>query len=128
MTLNCFSQTDINKKSDTTKVVITKEIAKQVVKDLIMLDGCQEELRLTQNKVIKLEEREIDKDIIITLLENKDKNNINIMKEKNKQLEMSDEFLNSLKKELKNSKRTTLLYKVGTIVGIIATSILLITK
>lgn len=126
--LNCFSQTDINKESDTTKVVLSKEIAKQVVKDLIRLDGCQEELKLTQSKVIKLEERESDKDIIITLLENKDKNNINIMKEKDKQLQMSDEFLNGLKKELKSQKRTTLLYKIGTIAGIILTSTLLITK
>lgn len=128
MSLNCFSQTDINKESDTTKVVLSKEIAKQVVKDLIRLDGCQEELKLIQNKVIKLEEREVDKDIIITLLENKDKNNINIMKEKDKQLQMSDEFLNGLKKELKSQKRTTLLYKIGTIAGIILTSTLLITK
>jgi hypothetical protein len=100
--LNCFSQTDISKESDTTKVVLSKEIAKQVVKDLIRLDGCQEELKLTQSKVIKLEEREVDKDIIITFLENKDKNNIGIMKEKDKQLQMSDEFLNGLKKELKS--------------------------
>ena len=50
MSLNCFSQTDINKESDTTKVVLSKEIAKQVVKDLIRLDGCQEELKLIQNK------------------------------------------------------------------------------
>ena len=126
--LNCFSQTDISKESDTTKVVLSKEIAKQVVKDLIRLDGCQEELKLIQNKVIKLEEREADKDIIITLLENKDKNNINIMKEKDKQLQMSDEFLNGLKKELKSQKRTVLLYKIGTIAGIILTSTLLITK
>jgi len=126
--LNCFSQTDISKESDTTKVVLSKEIAKQVVKDLIRLDGCQEELKLTQSKVIKLEEREVDKDIIITFLENKDKNNIGIMKEKDKQLQMSDEFLNGLKKELKSQKRTTLLYKIGTIAGIILTSTLLITK
>ena len=32
--LNCFSQTGTNKESDTTKVVLTKEVAKQVVKDL----------------------------------------------------------------------------------------------
>ena len=128
MSLNCFSQTGTNKESDTTKVVLTKEVAKQVVKDLIRLDGCQEELKLTQNKVIKLEEREIQKDTIISLLKDKDKNNQFIISQKDKQLQISDELSKSLSKELKISKRTTFLYKLGTVVGIITTSFLLITK
>lgn len=126
--LNCFSQTGTNKESDTTKVVLTKEVAKQVVKDLIKLDGCQEELKLTQDKVIKLEEREIQKDTIISLLKDKDKNNQFIITQKDKQLQISDELSKSLEKELKSSKRTTFLYKLGTVVGIISTSFLLITK
>lgn len=126
--LNCFSQTGTNKESDTTKVVLTKEVAKQVVKDLIRLDGCQEELKLTQGKVIKLEEREIQKDTIISLLKDKDKNNQFIITQKDKQLQISDELSKSLEKELKKSKRTTFLYKLGTVVGIISTSFLLITK
>ncbi len=126
--LNCFSQTGTNKESDTTKVVLTKEVAKQVVKDLIRLDGCQEELKLTQNKAIKLEEREIQKDTIISLLKDKDKNNQFIISQKDKQLQISDELSKSLGKELKISKRTTFLYKLGTVVGIITTSFLLITK
>jgi hypothetical protein len=128
MSLNCFSQTGTNKESDTTKVVLTKEVAKQVVKDLIRLDGCQEELKLTQNKVIKLEEREIQKDTIISLLKDKDKNNQFIIIQKDNQLQISDELSKSLNKELKKSKRTTFLYKLGTVVGIITTSFLLITK
>jgi hypothetical protein len=126
--LNCFSQTGTNKESDTTKVVLTKEVAKQVVKDLIKLDGCQEELKLTQDKVIKLEEREIQKDTIISLLKDKDKNNQFIITQKDKQLQISDELSKSLEKELKSSKRTTFLYKLGTVIGIISTSFLLITK
>jgi hypothetical protein len=98
------------------------------LKDLIRLDGCQEELKLTQNKVIKLEEREIQKDTIISLLKDKDKNNQFIISQKDKQLQISDELSKSLGKELKISKRTTFLYKLGTVVGIITTSFLLITK
>jgi hypothetical protein len=126
--LNCFSQTGTNKESDTTKVVLTKEVAKQVVKDLIKLDGCQEELKLTQDKVIKLEEREIQKDTIISLLKDKDKNNQFIITQKDKQLQISEDLSKNLEKELKSSKRTTFLYKLGTVVGILSTSILLITK
>jgi hypothetical protein len=126
--LNCFSQTGTNKESDTTKVVLTKEVAKQVVKDLIKLDGCQEELKLTQDKVIKLEEREIQKDTIISLLKDKDKNNQFIITQKDKQLQISEDLSKNLEKELKSSNRTTFLYKLGTVVGILSTSILLITK
>lgn len=126
--LNCFSQTGTNKESDTTKVVLTKEVAKQIVKDLIRLDGCQEELKLTQNKIIKLEEREIQKDTIISLLRDKDNNNQFVITQKDKQLQISDELSKSLGKELKSSKRTTSLYKLGTLVGIISTSLLLIIK
>ena len=126
--LNCFSQTDISKESDTTKVVLSKEIAKQVVKDLIRLDGCQEELKLIQNKIIKLEERESQKDTIISLLKDKDKNNQFINNQKDRQINLYDDMSKSLEKELKSQKRTTLLYKIGTIAGIILTSTLLITK
>lgn len=127
---SCFSQIGISeiKSSDTTKVVLTPEVAKQVVKDLIRYDGCKVELKLTQDKVIKLEERENQKDTIISLLKDKDKNNQFIFNQKDQQINLYDEMSKSLEKELKSQKRATLLYKVGTIVGIILTSTLLITK
>ena len=127
---SCFSQIDISKikSSDTTKVILTPEVAKQVVKDLIRYDGCKVELKLTQDKVIKLEEREIKKDIIISLLKDKDNNNQFIINQKDQQINLYDDMSKRLEKELKSQKRTTLLYKIGTIAGIILTSTLLITK
>ena len=67
--MNSFSQTD------TTKVCIPTKVARQAAKDLVRYDGCKEELKLTQLKVTKLEEREVQKDTIISLLTSKDKNN-----------------------------------------------------
>lgn len=130
MSLNCFSQTDTSKvkPTDTTKVVLTPEVAKQVVKDLIRYDGCKEELKLTQDKVIKLEEREIQKDTIISLLKDKDKNNQFIISQKDQQIKQYDDMTKDLQKELKSQKRTTFLYKVGTVLGVIATSFLLLTN
>lgn len=130
MSLNCFSQTDTSKikPTDTTKVVLTPEVAKQVVKDLIRYDGCKEELKLTQNKVIKLEEREVQKDTIISLLKDKDKNNQFIISQKDQQIKQYDDMTKDLQKELKSQKRTTFLYKVGTVLGVIATSFLLLTN
>ena len=118
--MSSFSQTD------TSKVKISSPIAKLVVKDLIFGDGCVEELRLTQEKVIKLQARETQKDTIISLLESKDKNNQFIINSQTSQLQLSQELSNKLHKELKGQRTKTFVWKVGTFVGILTTSYLLI--
>jgi hypothetical protein len=118
--LSSFSQTD------TTKVRISSPIAKLVIKDLIKYDGAVLELKATQDKVIKLEERELQKDGIIKLLEDKDKNNKFIIGTQKSQLDLSAELTEKLNKELKGQRRKTFLYKAGTVVGVVATSYLLL--
>jgi predicted naringenin-chalcone synthase len=118
--LSSFSQTD------TTKVQIKTPVAKLVIKDILKGDGCAEELKLTQEKVIKLEARETQKDTIISLLEQKDKNNQYIIATQKSQLELSQELSNKLHKELKGQRTKTFLWKVGTFAGILTTSYLLI--
>ena len=118
--MSSFSQTD------TTKVRINNPIARLVIKDLITGDGCAEELKLTQEKVIKLEARETQKDTIISLLEQKDKNNQYIIATQKSQLELSQELSNKLHKELKGQRTKTFLWKVGTFASILTTSYLLI--
>lgn len=115
-----FSQTD------TTKVKISNPIAKLVVKDLILGDSCFEELKLTQDKVIKLEARESQKDVIISLLKDKDKNNQFIIGTQKEQLDLSKELSNKLHKELKGQRTRTFFWKVGTFAGILTTSYLLV--
>lgn len=118
--MSSFSQTD------TTKVRISSPIAKLVIKDLIKYDGAVLELKATQDKVIKLEERESQKDGIIKLLEDKDKNNKFIIGTQKSQLDLSAELTEKLNKELKGQRRKTFLYKAGTVVGVVATSYLLL--
>ena len=72
MSLSCFSQTNTNNQSqtqvsDTTKVKLKPSTARLVIKDIVIGEGCAEELKLTQEKVIKLESRETQKDTIISL-------------------------------------------------------------
>ena len=126
MSLSCFSQTGINK--DTTKVVISQEIAKQIAKDLIRLDGCVEELKLTQNKLILTEQRELIKDSTIVLLTEKDTVNQTIIRKKDDQIIVLQEEVKSLQKDIKRSKFENIIYKVGTIVGAFAVTILLVTN
>lgn len=126
MSLSCFSQTGINK--DTTKVVISQEIAKQIAKDLIRLDGCVEELKLTQNKLILTEQRESIKDSTILLLTEKDTVNQTIIRKKDDQIIVLQEEVKSLQKDIKRSKFENIIYKVGTIVGAFAVTILAVTN
>jgi hypothetical protein len=118
--LSSFSQTD------TTKVQIKVPVAKLVIKDILKGDGCAEELKLTQEKVIKLEARETQKDTIISLLESKDKNNQFIIATQKDQLQLSKELSEQLHKELKGQRTKTFLWKVGTFAGILTTSYLLV--
>ena len=126
MSLSCFSQTGINK--DTTKVVISQEIAKQIAKDLIRLDGCTEELKLTQRKLMLTEQREIIKDSTIVLLTEKDTVNQTIIRKKDDQIIVLQEEVKSLQKDIKRTKFENVIYKVGTIIGAFAVTILLVTN
>lgn len=129
MTLNCFSQIDTVKNkvklTDTTKVILSKETAKEVVKDLIKLDGCEEEVKLYQEKISLIESREEVKDSIIQLLTIKDTNNQSIIVLKDEQLKISKELTDNLKKEIKRRKTEGIFYKIGSVIGIISTSILI---
>jgi len=132
--LNCFSQTNTNNQSqrpvssDTTKVKLKPSTARLAIKDIVRGEGCEQELKLTQEKVIKLEERETQKDTIISLLESKDKNNQYIIGQQSLQLNLYNDMTKDLKKELKRTKTEKFLYKLGTFVGILTTSYLIIVR
>lgn len=129
MSLNCFSQTDTVKNkifSDTTKVVLSKRVAKEIAKDLIKYDGCVEELKLTQDKVKILEYSEYKKDSTIQLLKIKNENNENIILMKDEQLKTSSDLNNHLNHQLKNTKFQNVFYKIGTYIAIVTTSMLII--
>lgn len=121
LSLNSFSQTD------TTKVTLPTKVVRLAAKDLVRYDGCKLELKLTQDKIIKLQEREVQKDTIINFLTVKDKNNQFIINQKDVQIGEYKGMTDDLKKELKGQRNKTFLYKVGTFIGI-ATSLYLFVK
>ena len=134
--MSSFSQKDTTKpqtntpvvQNDTTKIRIKTPVAKLAIKDILKGDGCEVELKLTQEKLIKTEEREKEKDSHIVLLEEKYKNNNFMLGKKDEQLKVSEELTNSLHKELKGQRNKTFLWKVGTYAGIVASTYLLIVK
>ena len=133
MNLNCFSQTNTNNQSqtqvsDTTKVKLKPSTARLAIKDIVRGEGCADELKLTQEKIIKLEERETQKDTIISLLESKDKNNQFIIGQQGLMIGEFKDMTNDLKKEIKQANTKTFLYKMGTFLGVIASSYLLLVR
>lgn len=120
LSLNSFSQTD------TTKTTLPNKVLRVIAKDLVKYDGCKQELTLTQIKVEKLQERENQKDTIISLYKDKDENNKYIIHQLELQVNQYDNLSNDLNKELKNQKTKTFLWKLGTFIGVITTSYLLI--
>jgi hypothetical protein len=119
---NSFSQID------TTKTTLPNKILREAAKDLLRYDGCKQEVVLLNNKIVKLNERETQKDTVINLLNKKDKNNQFIIGKKDEQLTLSKELSDKLEKELKGQRVKTFLYKLGTFVGIITSTYLLIIK
>jgi phosphotransferase system IIB component len=119
LSLNSYSQ------QDTTKVVLTTNIARLVYKDLIRYDGCKEELSLTQFKLSKVEEREFHKDTIINLLTEKDKNNQFIIGKKDEQLSLSQELSSKLEKELKGQNRKLFFYKALSFISLVTVTFLI---
>jgi len=122
LSLNSFSQID------TTRISLQSNIARLVAKDLIRYDGCSQELKLTQEKVIKLEQRESQKDTIIKLYEEKDENSEYIIRQYELQVGQYEHLTSDLQSEIKKGRTKTFLYKVGTFLGILTTSYLLLLK
>jgi len=107
--------------------VISQQVAKQIAKDLIRLDGYVEELKLTQEKLILTQQRESIKDSTIVLLNDKDSTNQTIIRKKDDQIIVLQEEVKSLKKDIRRSKFENTIYKVGTIVGALAITFLIAT-
>ncbi len=122
-----FSQTVIQTETtDSSKVVLSVRVARLVYQDLLKYDGLKEEMGFMKLKLQKVEERESQKDNMITILTQKDENNQFIIGKKDDQLKLSKELTDSLYKELKGQRAQTFLWKLGTFAGLGLTSFLLI--
>jgi hypothetical protein len=123
--LKSFSQT-VTKTNIDTLVPLKVPVAKLVIKDLIKGDGAVIEIN-ELNKVIGLKDEQINlfkqKD---TLKDQKISNLELIITKKDQQFDLERAKSESLLKELKGQRRKTFLFKVGSFVGVIATSMLLL--
>jgi hypothetical protein len=128
LSLSSYSQTDTTKVIvlDTAKVTIPTKVARLVYQDLLRYDGAKLEI-VELNKVIGLKDQQIDlfkqkdtlKDLKISNLEL-------IITKKDEQFGLERQKSDSLLKELKGQRVKTFIYKVGSFVGIIMTSLYLL--
>ena len=100
MSLNSFSQNDI----DSTSIQLKKPIVRLVIKDLITGDGFKKELNLITTKYSLLENKVILKDSVINNLNFQINNFNSILSTKGSQLEVTQELNNKLKLEIKKQK------------------------
>ena len=128
LSLSSYSQTDTTKVIvlDTTKVTIPTKVARLVYQDLLRYDGAKLEIVELYKKdslktqVITLKDNQID------LFKQKVGNLELIITKKDEQFGLERQKSESLFKELKGQRRKTFLYKVGSFVGIIMTSLYLL--
>jgi len=128
LSLSSYSQTDTTKVIvlDTTKVILPTKVARLAFQDLLRYDGAKLEI-VELNNVIVLKDQQINlfkqkdtlKDLKISNLEV-------IINKKDEQFGLERQKSESLLKELKGQRRKTFLYKIGSFVAIITTSMLLL--
>jgi hypothetical protein len=126
VSLSSYSQTDTLINKDTTKVILSTRVARLVYQDLIRYDGAKLEI-VELNKMIGFKDQQIlsykEKDEF----KNQKIGNLElIITKKDEQFSLERQKSDGLLKELKAQRTKTFFYKVGTFVGVIATSILLL--
>jgi len=111
-----FSQTDTIPKP----IVLTKPLARLVIKDLVKGDAASKELQAMQNILnITNSKLLIQSDLVINL-RSQITNYKSILTQKDTQIKTQEEISNELKKALKRERRTKKLYQIGSAVGVAA--------
>jgi hypothetical protein len=114
LSLISFSQVDTGIK-DTTKVIISSQVARKIAKDLIRLDGCIQENQELYSKISLIEDREKQKDSKIQILEEKDSNNQEIIHDKDLQIYQYEHLTDDFQNEIKTTNDKFIWWRRGTI-------------
>ena len=113
---------------DSSKIVLSKPVAKLVVKDLVSFDQIQLELNTTNDLLNQTNNKLQTQSILIGNLESQIKNYDNILTKLNSKYDVQQRLSEDLEKSLKRQKTMTTIYKIGTTVGLVATGLLLLQK
>ena len=124
MSSNAFSQVVI----DSTKIQLTKPVAKLVVKDLITADGLKVEVKTLNQLLVETNNKLNTQNVLVGNLQAQVSNYMIIIDNKDTQLSTSSNLSEALEKQLKKEARAKKFYKTGTAIGAAAVLLLLIQK
>ena len=113
MSLSVFSQTDTISKP----IVLTKPVAKLVIKDLIQFDGLSKEMQTTQSILTETNNKLVAQTQLVSNLKTQVLNYQSIVTSKDEQINTAKAATESLQKALKKERRAKKLYQVGSAIG-----------
>ena len=113
MNLNAFSQTV----TDTTKIQLTKPIARLVIKDLVQYDGLSQEIKTMQIILTETNNKLITQTNLVTNLQTQVLNYESIISNKDEQMVNAQKATEALQKALKKERRSKKLYQIGSAIG-----------
>ena len=122
MSLNAFSQTV----TDSTKIQLTKPIAKLVIKDLIQFDGLSVEMQTMQTILTETNNKLITQNELVTNLQLQNNNLESVIRELNTKYDTQAQLTADFVVAFKRQKRQSTIYKIGTTVGAAAVLLLLV--
>lgn len=122
MSLNAFSQSV----TDSTKIQLTKPIAKLVIKDLIQFDGLSTEMQTMQTILTETNNKLLTQGELVTNLQLQNNNLEAVIRGLNTKYETQSNLSKDLEVALKRQKRQSTIYKIGTTVGAAAVLLLLV--
>jgi len=106
-----FGQTNI---IDSNQICLPYTIGRQILLDLNELDRLKEESKLTRIEIIELEKKSIKQDGIITMLEEKDSNNVEIIRMTEEKFKIVNDENQKLRDDVRKLKtKTTIIEIVG---------------
>ena len=121
MSWNATSQTV----TDSTKIQLTKPIAKLVIKDLIQFDGLSTEMLTMQTILTETNNKLLTQNQLVVNLELQNNNLESVIRELNIKYSTQAQLTSDFELALKRQKRQSTIYKIGSTVGAAAVLLLL---
>jgi hypothetical protein len=112
MSLKGFSQNDTIK-----PIVLTKPVARLVIKDLVQFDGLSKEVKTMQTILNETNSKLQTQSELVANLKTQILNYQSIADKKSQQLQSQKYATQSLQKSLKNINRQKKLYQIGSAIG-----------
>lgn len=122
MSLNAFSQIA----TDSSKIQLTKPIARLVIKDLIQYDGLTLQVKTMEDLLAETNNKLATQTNLVVNLQSQNRNLEAVIKELNLKYDTQAQLTKDFETALKRQKRQSAIYKVTSTVGAAAILLLLV--